>query len=318
MYSDSEDLYKILGLNSDATKDQIIKAWRKLIRKHHPDLERDESKKKQAQDISSKINKAYNILSDPVKRKEYDQTRIDRNFDIFGEFRDFLDFGPKKIQRDIYVKLKVNIKQVLTSSNKNIKYSCLVTCRTCKGLGYTSFTTCPSCNGTGVKRFYNFTVTCNVCNGRGKIGSVGCNTCNTLGTIKKSENFDFKIPNNLRPGLSLRIPGKGNNIHNRSGDLIIEFEISDFENFKIINNKLYLFLKISLLECLSRSVIYIDVFGSSLKVILPKFLRSDTELQYPGYGLYNKFGSREKLYIKPIIDLPNLDSKNLDILKKIL
>lgn len=244
------DYYEVLGVDRNASADEIKKAYRKLAIKFHPDKNPDDPT---AEDKFKEAAEAYSILSDENKRQRYNQFghagvggasgggaggfgggfTMDDIFsqfgDIFGDSSPFGDiFGRqggngRRVRRgsDLRIKLKLNLEEVANGVEKKIKVKRHVTCNTCGGNGAkngTSLTNCNSCNGTGqVRKVVNTmlgqmvsTSTCPTCNGDGKIISERCDSCAGEGRLLQDDLITLNIPGGVAEGMQLSMSGKGN------------------------------------------------------------------------------------------------------------
>lgn len=243
-----KDYYEILGINKDASPDDVKKAYKELVKKWHPDLHPDD--KADAEQKFKEIHEAYEILSDPQKRAQYDrfgyvnqsipQGQSEGNSqgspfgqdpfgggfeDLFGMF-----FGQQRGNaenvtgtlrgEDIYTTVSINVADVLSGVEKEIEYSRYETCQACHGTGAkdgTAFKTCPKCHGTGVLRIQQRTffgvvttqATCDMCGGSGRIISEKCPVCNGRGRLINKKKIKVKIPAGVEDGGRLRIPNGG-------------------------------------------------------------------------------------------------------------
>ena len=199
--------YETLGVAESATQEEIKKAYRKLAMKHHPDHGGSEEEFK-------KINEAYSVLSDELKRSEYDSrgNRRHRNMsweDVFGDFFGRNPFGRSHHQAqpqrpreqtdsDLKFNLGITLDQVKRGASQRINYSRNVKCEPCSGKGGEDPARCETCGGTGVEMFYNkrgvnFRTTCRTCAGAGIGFKEVCNTCKGAGLLRKSESIVIKV-----------------------------------------------------------------------------------------------------------------------------
>ncbi|WP_456403089.1 molecular chaperone DnaJ [Persephonella sp.] len=243
-----KDYYEILGVSRNATQDEIKKAYRKLARKYHPDLNPNN---KEAEERFKEISEAYQILSDPEKRKLYDQFghsafqgagQGGENFSGFSGFSGFgvnIDdiledlfnlgdiFGERRrtserkrgYQRqkgdDIYQTVTISLEDAYRGTTLSLEVPRYVICEKCAGTGEkpgTSPQTCPECRGAGqityTSGFMHITQTCPRCHGLG-YSQEPCDRCNGRGLVMKTETVKVKIPPGVDNGTKLRIPGKG-------------------------------------------------------------------------------------------------------------
>jgi len=243
------DYYEILGLQRDASKEEIKKAYRKMAIKYHPDKNPGD---KNSEDHFKEAAEAYEVLNDDNKRARYDQFghagmngngRGGGGFsgggmtveDIFSQFGDifgghfggFGGFGGgRSSQRvnkgsDLRVKVKLNLQEVANGVEKKIKVNKYVTCKTCHGSGAaggSAFSTCTSCRGSGyVTRIANTMLgqmqtssPCPTCNGEGKIITNKCTGCSGEGVVRDDEVISIKIPAGVAEGMQMSVSGRGN------------------------------------------------------------------------------------------------------------
>lgn len=244
------DYYEVLGVEKNASADEIKKAYRKAAVKYHPDKNPGD---KEAEEKFKEAAEAYDVLSDQQKRARYDQYGhagmeggaggfggfSSGGFsmeDIFSQFGDifgghfgggFGGFGGgsrgRKVNRggDLRVKVRLSLKEIAEGCTKKIKINKQVTCDVCGGSGAkdsNSYTTCPRCNGSGetietVNSFFGVAQTrraCPNCGGEGKIISDPCPHCHGEGILRGEEVVEIPIPAGVSEGMQLSVSGKGN------------------------------------------------------------------------------------------------------------
>jgi len=234
----SKNYYKILGIDKDASKDEIKKSFRELSKKYHPDVGGDEDKFKE-------INEAYSILSDDKKRSEYDDPFENNVFDGFG-FRDFFKGGfPFRRSyhsenmpirgKDLTYIMVISLYESICGVDKEIEYSFKDACDKCKGLGGINKTECKVCGGSGVitetsehgnVKMVN-QIICNACRGRGFTIEDRCEVCGGSGAVEKNEKIVIKIHPDMNYGSILRVASKGASGKNGgpNGDLLVKLNI---------------------------------------------------------------------------------------------
>ncbi len=245
----NKDYYSILGVDKNASEDDIKSAYRKLAKKYHPDLNKDNPS---AAEKFKEINEAYEVLGDKQKRSNYDQfgSADGANFsdffgggsgfsggfsggfgtdfgDIFGDIFSAFGGGSSRAQQqsargeDINVSLNISLKESAFGVNKDIRISKLESCPHCKGTGAkggTAFETCPDCKGAGRVRFQQNTIfgttiregMCNTCNGTGKRIKEKCSDCFGKGYTKVTKTVTVKVPAGINQDQILRMRGEGN------------------------------------------------------------------------------------------------------------
>ena len=244
--ADKRDYYEVLGVSKDASQDDIKKAFRKLTKENHPDLHPGD---KACEERFKEGNEAYEVLSDPDKRKKYDQfgfAAFDPNagagaggfggFDGFGGFGGFGDifgdifgFGggtrsnpnaPRKGE-SLRATLNISFEEAAFGCKKEVTVGRVEQCADCKGTGCAPGTTpeiCPDCKGTGsvtVSQRTPFGVMqssspCSKCRGTGKIIHQPCKTCRGMGSIRRQHKIEINVPAGIDDGQTISKPGAGN------------------------------------------------------------------------------------------------------------
>lgn len=246
----SKDYYNILGVDRNATKDDIKKSYRKLSKKYHPDLNPDNP---QSEEKFKEVTEAYDVLSNDDKRSQYDTygSVNNNNFnsgfnmddifssfgDIFGSFTNQRNQKRTKKGRDLRVNVKIDLNGIIFGTTKKIKYFRDNSCSSCLGKGGTNETTCLPCQGRGFRDHVQNTpfgqirqsAVCSHCKGEGKTFKNPCNTCNGMGVERKEEVVDIEIPKGATDGTYMTMPQMGNHIKGGiPGDLqIVIQEIKD-------------------------------------------------------------------------------------------
>lgn len=248
--ADKRDYYEVLGVQKTATDDELKKAYRKLAKKYHPDLNPDD---KEAEKKFKEVNEAYEVLSDKEKRARYDQfgfAGVDPSYGggaggaggfggagfDFGDLGDIFEgffgggFGgssrranPNAPRRgsDIRTSCTISFFEACKGVKKDVTVSKTVTCDQCHGHGTangTEPTTCPDCHGTGQVRVTQRTPlgsiattrTCSRCQGKGKIIDNPCTKCRGTGDIRVSKTISVDIPAGIDDGQTLAVRGQGN------------------------------------------------------------------------------------------------------------
>ena len=232
------DYYKTLGVDKKATPDEIKKAYRKLARRYHPDRNPDDQK---AEAKFKEISQAHDVLSDPEKRKQYDQGSGPfatgpggfggfQNFDFdAGSMGDILSnlFGggggrgrsgkPRPERgRDLETEVSISFDQAVSGAQVPLSVPTSTTCATCNGTGArpgTSPTVCPRCEGRGIETqgqgMFSISQPCGRCGGSGTIIEDPCPTCHGSGATRTVKRYRVNIPAGVREGSRIRLPGKG-------------------------------------------------------------------------------------------------------------
>jgi molecular chaperone DnaJ len=245
MTMENKDYYGILGVGKTANADEIKAAYRKLALKYHPDRNPDN---KEAENKFKEAAQAYEVLSDPEKRKRYDQfgaagvegmggtgghyghhdMNMDDIFSAFGDIFGDMFSGQQNRQgrkksgptpqrgHDLAKEVQITLKDSFLGCKQEVGYQRFVSCKTCNGLGSkpgTKIESCKACNGQGqmhfTKGFFMYTQTCSSCNGQGYKIAAPCTSCNGVSRIREYEKFSVNIPAGVYDGAELRIKDKG-------------------------------------------------------------------------------------------------------------
>lgn len=261
------DYYDILDIPKTASQDEIKKAYRQMALKYHPDRNPNN---KEAEEKFKEASAAYQVLSDPQKRAQYDKFgdagvqggAQDINMeDIFSHFGDIFGniFGGGAQQRransqptprqghDLARDISVSLKDSFLGTKEEISYYHFISCETCKGKGLekgTSYQVCTTCRGTGQQGyqqgFFTFSQPCSTCAGQGYIIPSPCKNCKGQSRIQKYDKFTINIPKGVYDGTELRIPGKGDAgvFGGPAGDLFIRIRVTSDKKFKRIDDDL--------------------------------------------------------------------------------
>ncbi|MCD5397276.1 MAG: molecular chaperone DnaJ [Candidatus Pacebacteria bacterium] len=346
------DYYKILGVSSSATPEEIKKAYRKLAHKYHPDKGGDEKKFKE-------INEAYQILSDKDKKSQYDRfgssfqdggfNDFDFNasgfsqegfeFDLGEIFGDL--FGSRSSRakadlrrgQDIKVDMEIDLKEVLIQQKKEISLYKLTTCNRCQGKGAepnTSTKKCFSCSGTGqvqqVKRTFlgsfNRMIICPECKGEGIIPEKPCNVCRGEGRVKEKEKINIIIPAGIDTNQVLKITGKGEAGRRGGGpgDLYVRIFIKKHPYFERRGDDLYTQVPISFSQAaLGGEIVIMSLDEKKVSLKIPAGTESGNMLKFSGKGIphFNGYG-RGNMYLNLIVKTPKrLSRKQKELLQKL-
>ncbi|HHW00505.1 MAG TPA: molecular chaperone DnaJ [Clostridiaceae bacterium] len=342
--ADKRDYYEVLGLDRNASEEDIKKAYRKLAKKYHPDLNPGD---KAAEAKFKEINEAYEVLSDPKKKEQYDRfghAGMDGNgFGGFGGFGGgFEDFdfggigdifesffggtgfgrsrsrtGPQK-GADIKYSMEVSFEEAAFGTEKEISVNRMETCTTCGGSGAkpgTSPTTCTRCNGTGQIQYKQSTPfghfvnvkTCDVCHGEGKVITNPCQTCNGRGKVRKKVNIKVRIPAGIDDGqtISLRGEGEAGTRGGPSGDLFILIRVRPHPLFKRQGNDVVCEIPITFVQAALGTELEVPTLDGKVKYNIPEGTQTGTVFRLRGKGIPFLRGSgRGDQYVKVHVEVP--------------
>ncbi len=333
MAADKRDYYDILGVSKDADDKAIKSAFRKLAKKYHPDV----SKEPDAAEKFKEAQEAYAVLSDPDKRKQYDQfghAAFDQmnggagydfsGFDfgdifseIFGSgFGGFGGFGGgssrtssrKRRGADKLMKVNLSFEEAVFGTKKTINVSVSSDCSECDGKGGHGQKKCSTCHGTGVVTSEQRTMfgsfmsrtTCPTCNGEGYSFDRICNKCHGTGKVSKNTDIEVKIPAGVDTGNQLRVPGKGEAGYNGgpNGDLYLEFNVNSHEIFMRDGDDIYLELPITITEAILGCKKDVPTLYGNIKLTIPEGSESGDKHRIKGKGIENpRNGSKGNMYV---------------------
>ncbi|MEE9525688.1 MAG: molecular chaperone DnaJ [Candidatus Woesearchaeota archaeon] len=349
----TKDYYKILGVDKNATKEEIKKAYKKLAMKFHPDRAPEE-KKQEYEDQFKEINEAAAVLADDEKRSQYDQFgTADSPFGAGGfDFRDMggqgFDFdsifesffggglfggrrrrGPKR-GSDLRYDMEITLEEAAEGTEKTIKVPHTVKCPECKGTGARSkedVIECPECNGNGFVRrtartpfgVFSTQSACPTCKGQGTSIKHICQTCRGQGNIRKTSELEIKIPAGAETGTNLRITGAGEAGERgaETGDLYIILHVQEHKIFERDGDDIYLEIPLSFSQAALGAKIDVPTLKGKAELKIPSGTQSHTTFKMRGKGIphLHGAGSGDQL-VRVIIETPKkLTKKQKDLLK---
>ena len=315
----TKDHYKTLGVGKNASQKDIKNAYRKLARKYHPDANQ---KNKAAEERFKEVSEAYETLSDPKKRTEYDQQveyfasggprmggrgsanpRGHRDFfsqdvDLGSIFSDMYgggaqDQSPAKGD-DLHYTLTLGLKEVVEGTTKKIKYARRKACTTCGGTGAkagTSQSTCPTCAGRGViaqnQGFFSLSRACPTCGGEGVTIKDHCLKCGGSGTLPEEKVVTAKIPAGINDGGKLKFRGHGQAGHRgaAAGDLYIIVQVKKHPVFTRKGSNILMNLPLKFTEAALGATIKVPTIDGSVGLKIPAGTQSGQTLRIKGRGV---------------------------------
>jgi len=320
METTTKDYYEILGVKKDASQDDIKRAYRRLARKYHPDVNPGD---KEAERRFKEINEAYEVLGDPKKRAEYDQFgRTPFGAEGFEGFRahDFgFDFGTKGFEdifsdflgglrgrearptrgADLKTSLDITLEEAYRGVVKPITITREVSCPDCGGSGADSVEVCSHCKGSGLvtqgRGFFNISQTCPSCRGRGSIARRACRHCSGAGTMTRTETLKVKIPPGADTGSRLRLRGKGGAGMNGgpSGDLYIDIKVLPHPVFRREGKDIYVEVPVRINDAVLGGRVRVPTLDGDVTMKLPPGTDSGKRFRLKGRGIPDpKTGSR--------------------------
>ena len=317
-----KDYYDILGVEKGVDDKTLKKTYRKLSKKYHPDVNKDNP---EAEEKFKEVAEAYDVLSDPEKRQNYDTygTPNGRQSNPFGGGFDMNDifeqfFGnnsrSNRVKRggDIRVNIKLTLEDIFSGVQKKIKYKRNASCDTCSGTGGDN-EVCTTCRGMGqINRVQNTlfgkmqsTVQCGICNGNGKITTNECNKCGGEGLQRVEELLDFEIPPGIMEGEQLVIKDKGSAVKDGiSGQLIINIIELPHEIFKRKNIDLHQRLTLTYKELVLGVSKEIRTIDGKIRLNIKEGTEVGHILRVPQKGL-KRMDNRGDLMLEIWVDIPS-------------
>ena len=311
------EYYDRLGLSKDASQDEIKRAYRKLSKKYHPDINKEPG----AEEKYKEILEAYETLSDAQKRAAYDQYGPDGangfggqgsfgGFDGgagFGGFEDIFSsfFGGGATRNpnaprqgdDLQYRVNLSFPEAVFGAEKEIHYNREVTCKTCSGSGAkpgTSPVTCGRCHGHGVINVDTQTplgmmrrqVTCDVCHGTGQEIKDPCQTCHGTGREKQSHTVSVKIPAGVETGQQIRLAGQGEAGFNGGpyGDLFVVINVNPSDKFTRDGSTIYYTLNISFVQAALGDTVEVPTVHGNVEMVIPAGTQTGKTFRLKGKG----------------------------------
>jgi len=284
-----KDYYKILEIEENFTEDLIKKKYRELSKKYHPDINPAGGEK------FKEISEAYDILSDPNKRKSYDlQRKGGFNFsgheDIFSQFFNQTQRNSRRPPLEKLITLKLTPVEILLGKTKEIIYNRNIPCDECNGTRG-SKRHCGECNGNGqiIKRFgsgffvQQMVTTCPSCNGLGEIIENKCFKCSGSGVKGEVKTITIDLPNNVDNGQFLKLSKLGDYDNVEFGDLVLKIEVVNADGFSKMGNDLIYTLFLDYNELDLEKYIIPHPLGS-LSITAPNVFDTSVPLRIPGKG----------------------------------
>jgi molecular chaperone DnaJ len=317
-----KDYYRILGVERKGTAAEIKRAYRKLARKFHPDLNPGD---KTAEAKFKEIQEAYSVLSDPKKKSQYDQFGFigdqpppgagQRTYSSGFEGFDFSDSGSSSFAdffeslfgrgaraaqagqergEDLHYTMKIGFEEAINGLQTRIQLTRLVTCPACQGSGHLHSSgkgRCPTCGGSGRAHLQRgsmkFATTCPACQGSGVSRGEDCRDCRGQGVAQKTDLINVKIPAGVDAGSRVRVPGKGNVGRNGGppGDLYISIEVNPHPHFRREGANILLKVPITVPEATLGAQIEVPTLRGRTTIKIPPGTKSGQKFRLREMGV---------------------------------
>ncbi len=340
----AKDYYETLGVKKDASQDEIRKAYKKLAKKYHPDLNKDNA---EAESKFKEINEAYKVIGDEKSRRNYDrfgtadgqggQGFSGSDFGGFGgfDFNDVFDdfFGGSnpfggfsnrgsrtRARRgsDLRYDVEIDLEDAFAGKTIYIDIPGHDTCEKCGGSGAFSdddIVTCKTCNGTGAVRvtkrtpfgLFSQTSVCQDCGGSGKTINRKCSECGGLGTVERTKRLKVDIPPGVDTGSRLRVPSEGDIGENGGsrGDLFVFINVKEHKVFTRDDEDIHIEIPISFVQASLGDEIEVPTLESKAKMKIPAGTQSETVFRLKDKGMPRvNSSSRGSQYVKVTVKVP--------------
>lgn len=326
----TEDLYKTLGVDKDASATEIKKGYRNKAKEHHPDKGGDS-------EIFNNVSYAYNILSDKDKKEKYDKYGHDglsntqrSHASAFEEMIRQQDIQRERERFMVIANLTLSVEEIYNGVKKTISYNRNIKCEPCDGNGGFEPTTCTTCNGSGRMGVIRRTpigtiqefISCTRCSGKGKTYAKGCNACHSSGTKVKREKTEITIPKGLLNNNHLIKGGMGNVMPNGEfSDLAISLRLDNSGKYVMISEyDIETIIKIPYYKlALGGDVEFKTIDGKTLKVPIKRLSEVGVKLRLKGKGMpIRNTGRRGNQYLKVELEMPSMLSQEEEELLKSL
>jgi molecular chaperone DnaJ len=306
------DYYEVLGVQRDASEEDVKKAYRKLAMQHHPDRNPDNAK---SEERFKEAKEAYEVLCDPDKRATYDRfghAGVDAHAggagagagfggfaDAFGDIFSEI-FGGGRARSNVYrgadlrYNLEINLEEAARGTETKIRIPTLQVCDVCRGLGAkpgSEPTTCQACGGHGQVRmqqgFFSIAQTCPRCGGTGKVIRDPCASCHGEGRVKRQKTLSVKIPAGVDEGDRIRLSGEGEAGVNGGppGDLYVVCRVKPHPVFQRQGNDLHCEMPISITTAALGGEIGIPTLDGTAKIRVPAETQSGKAFRLRGKGI---------------------------------
>ncbi len=326
------DYYEVLGLSRTATKEEIKKAYRRLARQYHPDL----NKSPDAEGKFKEINEAYEVLSDDQRRATYDRfghAGLEGGFSDFGGFSDPFDIferiftgfargarsrrGPRR-GADLRYDLTITFEEAVFGAEKEIEIARMDTCPQCRGSGAepgTSPIRCPECGGSGEVRRVQQSIlgsfvsvsTCPRCDGEGEVVNTPCANCGGRGRVRTPHRIQIKIPAGVDDGTQVRLAGEGESGQHGGppGNLYVVLKVKPHPIFQRRENDILVDLYINVAQAALGDTVSVPTIDGTAQLVIPPGTQSGKVFRIRGKGVpYLRRNGRGDQLVTTHVEIP--------------
>lgn len=347
------DFYEVLGVDRNASGDEIKKAYRRKAKELHPDRNSDNP---DAESQFKEVNEAHDVLKDADRKAAYDRyghaafeggrggqsggfqqgdfasAFSDVFDDLFGDFMGGRQGGGRQGRAsrgsDLRYNLSISLEEAYSGAQKTIQVPTSVSCSACDGTGAEGGaepTTCPTCSGMGKVRaqqgFFTVERTCPTCSGLGQIIKNPCKSCGGAGRIEKDRSLSVNIPAGVETGTRIRLAGEGEAglRGGTTGDLYIFVEVEDHQLFVRDGHHLFCRVPVSMATAALGGEIEVPIIdGGRSRVKVPSGSQSGRQMRLRGKGMPALRGAGQgDMYIEMAVETPvNLTSRQKELLRE--
>lgn len=347
--ADKRDYYEVMGVSKGASDDEIKKAFRKLAKKYHPDLNPDN---KEAEVKFKEVNEAYEVLSDSDKKSRYDQfghAGVDPNFgggagggnpfqgggfDVSDIFESFFGGGfggsgrrsnPNAPRRgtDCEATVTISFEEAAKGVKKNIEYQQIEMCSDCQGSGAQKGTqpkSCPHCGGTGQVKINQRTPfgviqsaqTCSHCQGKGKIVDKPCKTCDGKGRVRRKKTIEINIPAGVDDEQVLNVSGRGNAGANSgpAGDLHVYITVRPHAIFQRRGNDVWCDIPLTFTQAALGAEVIVPTLDGKVSYNVHEGTQPGDVFKFKGKGIPSLHGrGKGDQFVQVTVEIPKNLSK---------
>jgi len=345
--SSKRDYYEVLEVERSASQEEIRRAYRRLARNYHPDV----NKSPEAEARFKEINEAYQVLSDPEKRAAYDRFGhagplgpLDTDFgfggfsDIFEDFFSSFGFRRERARQvptrgeDLRLDLTISLEEAAFGCEKEIEVSRLELCSNCGGSGAQPGTTpirCPECNGTGQVRRVQQSIlgslvnvsTCPRCHGQGEVVISPCRECHGQMRTERVRKMAIDIPAGVETGTSLRLAeqGEAGIYGGPAGNLYVNITVREHPFFQRVDNDILLELPINFAQAALGTEVEVPTLEGKETITIPAGTQSGETLRLKGKGIpyLRRNGRGDQLMRVQVVIPTRLTEKQKELLREL-